>query len=107
MSITWQQVFQPKTTRAVKRVNWRETIDLGPVVSFSIVPMHGQLAVAQAYPKGTGNTVSDKVDWIMDRNEGPFQFGIRDDEGGATLVARLASAIDIAAFAAAFPAATA
>jgi hypothetical protein len=97
-SIAWGQVFQPNTTRWVKSPSWHQRIDLGPVVSFKIVPIAGQLAVAQAYPVGTGNKVSDKVEWVMDHAKGPFRFGVETLPDGNRLLVELSLSSDMDAF---------
>ena len=103
MSITWRQTFQPKTTRFVAFPVWTKIITLGPVVEFQHVNIGGQIATSQAYPVGTGDTVSDKVEWVMDHAKGPFRFGVEQLEEGRQLLVQLALATDVAALAVSFP----
>jgi hypothetical protein len=103
MSITWRQTFQPKTTRFVAFPIWTKIITLGPVVEFQHVNIGGQVATSQAYPVGTGDTVSDKVEWIMDHAKGPFRFGVEQLAEGRQLLVQLALVTDAAALAVSFP----
>lgn len=102
MSIIWRQTFQPKTTRFVAFPVWTKIITLGPVVEFQHVNIGGQIATSQAYPVGTGNTVSDKVEWVMDHAKGPFRFGVEQLEEGRQLLMQLSLFTDVGAFLTAF-----
>lgn len=103
MSITWRQTFQPKTTRPVPFPIWTKTIVLGPVVEFQHLNIGGQIATSQAYPVGTGDTVSDKVEWIFDHAKGPFRFGVEQLADRRRLLVQLALVTDAAALAVSFP----
>jgi hypothetical protein len=105
VSIAWRQTFQPKTTPWVAHPVWTKIITLGPVVEFQQVNIGGRIATSQAYPVGTGNTVSDKVAWVMDHAKGPFRFGVEQLAGGRQLLVQMSLVTDAAALAVSFPAA--
>ncbi|KAA9018285.1 hypothetical protein [Sphingobium limneticum] len=104
MSIEWRDIIQPRTTPWVSKPAWMAPIIvLGPVVEFRHATINGQFVAAQAYPKGTGNVVSDKVDWIMKCNRGPFNFGVETLDTGDQLLVRMALPSDLVAFRKVFP----
>tara|TARA_A100001391_G_scaffold201791_1_gene189672 strand:- start:527 stop:859 length:333 start_codon:yes stop_codon:yes gene_type:complete len=103
LNVVWLETFQPKTSPAVSFPLWSNPIDLGPVVDFSHARLNGQIAIAQAYPPGTGDTVSERVEWVMDTAQGAFRFGIAGEQGERRLMLQLCLISDYFALTKRFP----